>query len=106
MEKIHEGHQGMEKCRSRIMTSVWWPFVNHQITQFVEQCHACSKARVYRKEPLCINPLPTYPWQMVGTDLFELKGTHYLLTVDYFSRYPEVTKLSTTTSSAVISSRL
>ena len=35
MEKIREGHQGMEKCRSRIMTSVWWPFVNHQITHNV-----------------------------------------------------------------------
>ncbi len=42
---------------------------------------------------------PTVP---VGTDLFELKGIHYLLTVDYFSRYPEVTKLMTITSSAVI----
>ena len=39
---------------------------------------------------------------MVGTDLFEIKGVHYLITVDYFSRYPEVNKLTTTTSSAVI----
>ena len=39
---------------------------------------------------------------MVATDLFELHGQHYLLMVDYFSRYPEVSKLSTTTSAAVI----
>ena len=31
---------------------------------------------------------------MVATDLFELKGDHYLLAVDYFSQYSEVYKLS------------
>jgi len=46
--------------------------------------------------------LPEYPWQVVGTDLFEIDGTHYLLTVDYFSRYPEVNKLTSTTSATVI----
>ena len=49
-----------------------------------------------------ISQLPKYPWQVVGTDLFEIDGVHYLLTVDYFSRYPEVIKLTSTTSAAVI----
>ena len=40
---------------------------------------------------------------MVGVDLFELNKVNYVLLVDYFSRYPEVVKLSTTTSNAVIS---
>ena len=35
--------------------------------------------------------------------MFELKGHQYLLTVDYFSRYPEVARLTKTTSSFVIS---
>ena len=48
------------------------------------------------------SPLPDYPWQMVATDLFELKGDLYLLAVDYFSRYPEVYKLSSITSNAII----
>ena len=38
----------------------------------------------------------------MGTDLFELQGTKYLLVVDYISRYPEVTKLSSTTSRSII----
>ena len=49
-----------------------------------------------------ISPLPEYPWKMVATDLFEQHGQYYLLMVDYFSRYPEVSKLSTTISGAVI----
>ena len=47
--------------------------------------------------------LPDYPWQKVATDLFELKGVTYLLVVDNFSRFPEVAKLTTTTSASVIS---
>ena len=47
-------------------------------------------------------PLPEYPWQVVGSDLFHHKGTTYLLVVDYFSRYPEISKLSTTTSQGII----
>ena len=46
--------------------------------------------------------LPEYPWQVLATGLFELKGDHYLLVSDCFSRYLEVVRLTTTTSSSVI----
>ena len=102
MLKIHEGHQGVERCRERVRSSVWWPGVTSQVKQFVENCRECAKVARPRREPLLLTPLPDYPWQVVGSDLFELKGEHYLLTVDYFSRYPEVIKLSSTTSSNII----
>jgi len=47
-------------------------------------------------------PLPTYPWEKVAADLFELKQATYLLVVDYYSRFVEVQKLTSTTSSGVI----
>ena len=47
--------------------------------------------------------LPKYPWQVVGTDLFELNKSNYLLVVDYFSKYPKVLQLTSTTSASVIS---
>jgi transposase InsO family protein len=81
---------------------VWWPGVSQQVRQAVEQCKECAKETSKRKEPLIITPLPEYPWQMVGADLFELNKDQYLLIVDYFSRYPEVIKLSSTTSAAVV----
>ena len=74
-----------------------------RVQQFVENCRDCAKGTRQRKEPLLPTPLPNYPWQIVATDLFELKGDNYLLVVDYFSRYPEVYKLSSTTSNAIIS---
>lgn len=48
------------------------------------------------------NTIPDYPWQVVGSDLFELESEQYLI-VDYFSRYPEIAKLNSTMSAAIIS---
>ncbi len=45
-------------------------------------------------------PLPDYPWQVLGSDLFQVRADH--LVVDYFSRYPEVVKLTSTISAAII----
>lgn len=64
--------------------------VARSYTPMVEQCPTCAKEAREGKEPLLPTQLPDYPWQVVGTDLFEIKGIHYLITVDYFSRYPEV----------------
>ena len=50
-----------------------------------------------------MSDLPKYPWQVVGTDLFELNRSNYLLVVDYFSRFPEIIQLTSTTSVRVIS---
>lgn len=47
-------------------------------------------------------PLPDYPWQKLGSDLFTLKGVNYLLVVNHVSLYPEVIQLKTTTSQSVI----
>jgi len=47
-------------------------------------------------------PLPSYPWERIAVDLFELKGNKYQLVADYFSRFVEVQKLTTTTSSNIV----
>ena len=103
MQKIHQGHQGILKCRLRVESAVWWPGVSNEVEDFVKQCYTCSKRSTPPVEPMIASELPDYPWQKVGADLFELKGIKYLLLVDYFSRYIEVVKLSATTSGTIIS---
>ena len=45
---------------------------------------------------------PDYPWQKFVADLFMLKNINFLIIVHYYSRYMEMSKLSSTTSSSVI----
>ena len=42
--------------------------------------------------------MPELPWQKVGTELFQWKINQYLLIVDYYSRYIEISKLSSGTT--------
>ena len=39
---------------------------------------------------------------VTATDIFELDGEHYLVLVDYYFNFIEVSKLNSTTSQAVI----
>ena len=101
--RIHEGHLGIEKCKARARETMFWPGINGEITEMVQQCSACLATRVYQqKEPLASHEVPAKPWQKVGADLFHFKDNDYLIVVDYFSNYPEMALLKGTTSSMVI----
>ena len=64
-------------------------------------CQECCKAQ-QRPQPLTPLSLPELQWQRVGTDLFEWKQKHFLIIVDYYSRYVEIAKLQRTTAEEVI----
>lgn len=102
LQLIHEGRQGTGRCKARARDAVWWPTVNSEIKQLVTGCERCAQTRVQRSEPLLGTPMPNCPWQRVGIDLFELSRRHYVLIVDYYSCFPEVVSLTSTSSIAVI----
>ena len=45
---------------------------------------------------------PLHSWNKLGLDIFQLKGIHYLLMVDYFSQFPVLWRLSTLHSQSII----
>ena len=102
LDRIHEGHLGVSKCRERAKQSVWWPSISRQIKNVVENCRTCAYLRKQHRESLIPTELPERPFQVIGVDLFELNKRIYLLTVDYLSRFPIVQLLTFTTSTAVI----
>ena len=100
--KLHHGHQGIQRCRLRVSTSVWWPAVSTEMEAYVRSCPTCMKNTPAPIEPLLQSELPSHPWERVAADLFQLGKDIYLLVVDYYSRYMEVQKLKSTTSASVI----
>ena len=99
LDKIHEGHQGIVKCRARARESVWWPGLSREIRDLVTNCKRCAKLTQQSREPLITTPIPDRPWKMIATDFFELEGRDYLLVVDYFSRFVEVGVMKKTKTS-------
>ncbi|KAL7870545.1 hypothetical protein SRHO_G00080420 [Serrasalmus rhombeus] len=102
LQKLHAGHQGIAKCRERAKQSVWWPGLSTQLQKVVEGCDTCAKERDNAREPLLTSEFPDRPWARVGADLFQWDDNQYLIVVDYFSRFIEVAKLTSTTSLAVV----
>ena len=103
LSKIHAGHMGMEKCKSRARDVLYWPRMNAAIEDLVSKCPVCLEGRNSQsKEPMIPHEVPQRPWEVLGTDIFTYKGNEYLLVVDYYSRYPEVALLRQSTSKEVI----
>ena len=100
---IHEGHYSVEKSLLRAREAVFWPRIIQDITNELQICNTCQ---VYSKsqprETLQQHEIPAQPWTKIGADLFEVQGKHYLLTADYYSRFPVIRRLSGLTSQPVI----
>ncbi|KAK0156229.1 hypothetical protein N1851_000482 [Merluccius polli] len=103
LQKIHQGHQGLVKCRERACSSVWWPGLSTEISNLVSSCQVChEQKRTQQKEPLISTPLPDRPWKRIAMDLCEYNHQDYLVISDYYSRFIEILHMSSTTSTYVI----
>ena len=104
LQKLHQGHLGITKCRARAKESVWWPGLSANVEEMISRCITCAINRQETKEPLMTSSFPTRPWERLGMDLFEHKGKLFLIVVDYYSRWIEVKVLRGQSSEAVIQS--
>ena len=103
LEKIHYAHQGMEKCKLRAKSSVYWPNMSKDIENIVSKCATCQQHQPAQiKEPLVSHDVPLHAWHTLSTDLFYWEQSTYLLVVDNYSKFPVVKKMTTTTSKSVI----
>ena len=103
LDKIHSSHLGMVKCKSRAREVLFWPSMNSDIEEKVSRCAIYALNQPQNpKEPLRPTEIPDRPWSKIGVDLFEFKAQHYLMSVDYFSKWPDINKLDNVSSKNVI----
>ena len=95
---------GMERCKRRARDIIFWPRMNDQIDAVVScKCKTCQEHQMSnQKEPMMQTPMPTRPWQMVATDLFQWEQKDYMVVVDYYSRYVEIAKMEETRSQTIV----
>ena len=102
-QKIHLGHLGIEKCKARARSTLYWPGMINEIVDVVSNCGACMETRNYQaREKLIPHDVLSNPWEKVGTELFQLRGKDYLIDVDYTSKYFEVSVIPNTLASTAI----
>ena len=88
----------------RAKQSLYWPGINEEIRNKVENCIPCQTvARSHQKEPAIPIEVTFRSWQKKGMDLFFCKGKWYLLVCDYYSKFPVFGLLPSISSENVIS---
>lgn len=103
LERIHEGHLGIERCKRRARHVMFWAGMSRDIERVVRECVTCERhAPAPRREPLLPHAVPQVPWLKVGSDIFEYAKKYYLILVDYFSNFVEVNELNRINSRSVI----
>ena len=103
LKVLHLGHYAVDKMQLRPLKTVYWPGINKDILKQFQSCKTCIKnSKSQRSEPLQSHPTPELPWHTVATDLFETKNSKYLPLVDYYSRFPVLCKLGSTTSKVLV----
>ncbi|CAB4040075.1 Retrovirus-related Pol poly from transposon [Paramuricea clavata] len=101
--KVHVSHLEIQACLRRAREVWYWPNKNKEITEYISKCQTCKTySQEQQKEPMIPYPVPSRPWKVIGADLFEFQGRHYLVTTDYYSNFFEVDRLYNTTSKEVI----
>ena len=64
---------------------------------------SCNRHKPHQqKEPMIMHEIPTIPYEIVATNLFEWQSQMYLVTVDSYLGLYDIDKLSDTSSKAVI----
>ena len=103
LQKLHEGHLGMEKFKRRARDSIIWPGINKDIEKMIRSCKTCQQLLPSKSaEPPLPHSVPTGPWQKVGSDLFQYNSKHYLIIADYYSLFPEVYILNHTKAKDIV----
>ena len=82
-----------------------WPKIDVDIERMVSLCKVCQSMRSNPPSaPFHHWTFPSQPWSRLHVDFAgPVAGRMYLVLVDAYSKYPEVVKMNTTTSSATIS---
>ena len=52
LDKLHDGHLGITKCRARARQSVWWPGLTTHLAGKVKNCIECCKNQSQSAEPM------------------------------------------------------
>ena len=105
LKLAHEGHLGVNKCKSLLREKVYWPSMGSDIEKHVSDCIPClANSKDTRPEPLKPSVLPEQPWSEIAIDFYGPlpTGEKLLVITDLYSRFPFIEFMKNTDANNVI----
>ena len=104
LTEFHRGHPGIVRMKSLARLHAFWPGMDSEVERMVKECGGCAKAA---KQPV---KAPLHPWipssrpfERVHVDFAgPMRGKHYMVYVDSYSKYPEIELMDRITSSSTV----
>ncbi|XP_058461165.1 uncharacterized protein K02A2.6-like [Malaya genurostris] len=70
----HRGHPGVVSMRRILREKVWWPCMDNDISNTIQECAGCAAvSKEYPPEPMIRKKLPERAWQEIAIDFFSAK---------------------------------
>ena len=77
LDRIHESHQSIVKCKQRARDILFWSGMSSQIEDKVSKCSVCNQfQRVQPREPMIIQEPPDRPWTKMNLSATTAPSTH------------------------------
>ena len=104
LEELHVGHMGMSKMKGLARMYMWWPGMDRDIEQLVQNCENCQLVQAMPPTaPLQPWSWPSRPWSRLHLDFAgPVEGKMLLILIDAHSKWIEVFVTSSSTSAIVI----
>ena len=104
---LHEGHFGIQKTLSRAATIMYWPGISKDIENVVKSCDMCIRyRRSQQKEPMVSHDIPSRPWEEISIDFLEIEKQKWLVTVDCYSSFFELSPMNQNTKAPALITQL
>jgi len=79
-QKAHDVHQGMNATANKLRTTVWWPRMDNDVSQWIKDCAACAESRPSGHDETFTWP-EADPWTRIHMDWAFIKPRGEILII-------------------------
>ena len=93
LDILHAAHQGIGSMQHRASQTVYWPGITADVKGRRLRCATCTEVAPSQPQvPMEQSDNARTPFESIAADYFDLRGVHFLVTVDQLSGWLDITR--------------
>ncbi|CAD7001688.1 unnamed protein product [Ceratitis capitata] len=86
----NRAHRSCRENEQQVLENYYFPDLRKMLKEIVSNCKICHEAKYQRHPPkpeIGLTPIPSYPGEILHVDIYSTDKTHFLTTIDKFSKF-------------------